>query len=137
MVELQATFLRRCFVEGDDNQDGVLQLDEFDAIVKKIHPATSPNEMSTMFHEAIMQSHHGEIGWDDNLGDAMTPEAFSNVAISHGLHKQLVMGMDGTLLCAARWRGGGGSGVAPRRRAAKPRSIDDTAIRRAAAWAGA
>jgi len=71
--------LKRYFVEGDDNGDGVLSYEEFDALLKRIAPKFSERRILRMFREALTS------GEDD--GFAIEKGVFAGVCKNHGLVK--------------------------------------------------
>ena len=71
--------LKRFFIEGDDNGDGVLSFEEFDALLKRIAPTFSERRILRMFREALTS------GEDD--GFAIEKSVFADVCRRHGLVK--------------------------------------------------
>lgn len=69
--------LKRFFIEGDDNGDGVLSFEEFDALLKRIAPTFSERRILRMFREALTS------GEDD--GFAIEKSVFADVCRRHGL----------------------------------------------------
>ena len=48
--------LQRLFEEGDDNNDGILSLDEFQAIVHRVNPRIKLAEILKLFRQAMQLS---------------------------------------------------------------------------------
>ena len=71
--------LKRFFIEGDDNGDGVLSFEEFDALLKRVAPTFSDRRILRMFREALTAG--DEDGFSIDKGD------FANVCRNHGLVK--------------------------------------------------
>ncbi|GMH90704.1 hypothetical protein TrVE_jg5982 [Triparma verrucosa] len=69
--------LKRYFIEGDDNGDGVLSFDEFDALLKRIAPSFSDRRILRMFREALCS------GPDSSF--AIEKSTFAAVCKNHGL----------------------------------------------------
>ena len=61
--------LQRLFEEGDDNNDGILSLDEFQAIVHRVNPRIKLAEILKLFREAMQLSG----------GSSIAPEDFATV----------------------------------------------------------
>ena len=62
------------FVDEDKNEDGVLQLNEFESLCKKADPNIADSKVLQMFNEALENSNNKNL-------DSISPEAFSLVAI--------------------------------------------------------
>jgi Ca2+-binding EF-hand superfamily protein len=58
------------FEQFDDNGDGVLTFDEFEALIINLDPAINRNEISEMFNETL------ELEPDEDDPDKMSPESF-------------------------------------------------------------
>lgn len=74
---LITTTLKRLFVEGDDNGDGVLSYDEFNAIVLQCAPDFSERRVLRMFREALTSGSGSSF--------AIETETFCTVCKKHGL----------------------------------------------------
>ncbi|GMH48833.1 hypothetical protein TL16_g00386 [Triparma laevis f. inornata] len=71
--------LKRYFIEGDDNGDGVLSFEEFDALLKRIAPTFSDRRILRMFRQALCS------GPDSSF--AIEKSTFADVCKNHGLVK--------------------------------------------------
>lgn len=71
--------LMKKFEEFDDNGDGVLTFDEFEALVNNLDSNMSRNEISELFNETL------EYETDEDDPDKMSPESFCKTAIKHKL----------------------------------------------------
>ena len=71
--------LKRFFIEGDDNGDGVLSFEEFDTLLKRIAPHFSERRILRMFREALM-------GGEED-GFAIEKSTFAQVCRNHGMVK--------------------------------------------------
>ncbi|KAG5187757.1 hypothetical protein JKP88DRAFT_253882 [Tribonema minus] len=69
--------LKRLFVEGDDNGDGVLSFEEFNAIVTNVAPDFSERRILRMFREALTSGAESSF--------AIEKETFIQVCKAHGL----------------------------------------------------
>ena len=69
--------MKRFFIEGDDNGDGVLSFEEFDALLKRIAPTFSDRRILRMFREALTSG--------DDDGFAIEKSTFAEVCKNHGL----------------------------------------------------
>mmetsp|Transcript_30758 Transcript_30758/g.27207 ORF Transcript_30758/g.27207 Transcript_30758/m.27207 type:complete len:238 (+) Transcript_30758:67-780(+) len=67
------------FQEFDDNGDGVLTFEEFQALVNNLEPNLPRNEISELFNETL------EYCVEEEDSDKMTPEAFVKTAIKYKL----------------------------------------------------
>jgi hypothetical protein len=77
------------FVEGDENDDGFLTLDEFRDLIKKVDPRRSGVEVTHMYREALSLTvsrsvSSGKVGNISTSG-GITPDAFATIGILHGL----------------------------------------------------
>ena len=57
--------LQRLFEEGDDNNDGILSLDEFQAIVHRVNPRIKLAEILKLFRQAMQLSGGSSIAPED------------------------------------------------------------------------
>ena len=71
--------MKRYFIEGDDNGDGVLSFEEFDALLKRIAPSFSDRRILRMFREALTSG--------SDSGFAIEKSTFADVCKAHGLVK--------------------------------------------------
>ena len=71
--------LKRHFVAGDDNGDGVLSFEEFDSLLHRIAPGFSDRRILRMFREALT-------GGEENAF-AIERGTFAEVCRAHGLVK--------------------------------------------------
>ena len=71
--------LKRFFIEGDDNGDGVLSFDEFDTLLTRIAPQFSSRRILRMFREALTGGEEG--------GFAIEKSTFADVCRNHGMVK--------------------------------------------------
>lgn len=75
---------QKVFIEGDKNGDGVLEVDEFKALIATLVPADSPlledREMMTLYSEVLGASED-----QTEQADCITKEAFAEVALLRGL----------------------------------------------------
>ena len=76
-----AKSLQSIFLEADDNGDGILQLDEFSAMIQQRKPEVTEGEAFKVYDEALALS-ESMLGYET---DAILADAFVKVALSHNL----------------------------------------------------
>jgi len=68
--------LLQIFRQFDDNGDGVLELSEFDKLMKHFDPNLTPKEIAHFFNQTL------EMAQSENP-DEMSPDAFCEMMIEH------------------------------------------------------
>lgn len=76
MTDRLSKMLEYLFSAGDTNGDGVLDMDEFTAIVRYVDPLVKTAKIEVMHKEALTEG-----------TDSMTPDDFARVCIANGLLK--------------------------------------------------
>ena len=81
--------LEDMFVDGDENDDGFLTLDEFRDLIEKVDPRRSGVEVTHMYREAlsltVTRSMSGGKVSSVSTSGGITPGAFATIGIRHGL----------------------------------------------------
>jgi hypothetical protein len=77
--------LQTIFFEADDNGDGILQLDEFYAMIRERKPNMTDAEAFVIYDEALALSEQ-MLGYES---DAILADAFTRTAIGHNLFSEI------------------------------------------------
>jgi hypothetical protein len=87
------SLLEKMFVDGDDNDDGYLTLEEFRALISNVDPKRSGVEVTHMYREALTLTSMNASAVNGvkkgspsaTTGGGITPDVFAIVGIRHGL----------------------------------------------------